>query len=178
MQHGLGQPQTLPHTFAVLANQFVLATGQADQLKQSRAIACESSPRKLGLGDRRAAGRAWRYGGTESSGFRANSRCVAARPANRPGSPRGSPSPALQRTIPNRILISVVLPAPLGPSNPNTSPRRTVKSIPLEGFEAALLQPTIAVRLAHLLDIDGRGVDHRAIGGSDVEVKTVEASAV
>jgi hypothetical protein len=33
-------------------------------------------------------------------------------------------------TIPQMMLIKVVLPAPLGPSNANISPRRISKSMP------------------------------------------------
>src|SRR3954453_13518127 len=36
-------------------------------------------------------------------------------------------SPASGRTRPSSILITLVLPAPLGPSRPSTSPRATVK---------------------------------------------------
>src|SRR5437868_4462102 len=44
------------------------------------------------------------------------------------GASRTRASPPLGATSPSRILTVVVLPAPLGPRNPKTSPRSTCKA--------------------------------------------------
>src|SRR6266545_2984164 len=64
-----------------------------------------------------------------SPGTYANRRCK--RTASRHGSPpNSSTAPASARNRPSRIRIVVVLPAPLGPRNPCTSPAATVRSSP------------------------------------------------
>ena len=56
---------------------------------------------------------------------------ICANPAGSPGGlPRTVAVPLVGRIRPRSIRSVVVLPAPFGPSSPNTSPRRTVNEIP------------------------------------------------
>ncbi len=53
---------------------------------------------------------------------RPGSQCARARQTTRPGAPWTVTDPAVGRSRPQAILTSVVLPAPLGPSSPTSSP--------------------------------------------------------
>ncbi|MND08212.1 hypothetical protein D3C83_306860 [compost metagenome] len=49
--------------------------------------------------------------------------------------PPASTVPEVGVTMPQTMLISVVLPAPLGPSSAKISPRRIERSIPLSAWK-------------------------------------------
>src|SRR5579859_275016 len=62
------------------------------------------------------------------------------------GRPNSRASPLVGRTRPSRILIVVVLPAPLGPRKPKTSPGWTVRSSPCKAIlrPYSLRRPTVS----------------------------------
>ena len=93
----------------------------------------------------------------------------AARASGRRGGRARGPSRQLGSTRPLRIRISVVLPAPLGPSSACTSPAATSRSMPLRashGAEAAM----------QALDLDG-GTGRERPHGGDRHVLTVRPVA-
>ena len=59
--------------------------------------------------------------------------------------------PALALTMPQMMLMRVVLPAPLGPSSAKISPEKIFRSIHAERCE------TVVVDLGHAGDVDGNG---------------------
>ena len=76
---------------------------------------------------------------------------MRARAARSPsGAPRTVPRPPDGRAIPSSSLTAVVLPAPFGPRNPNTSPGSTWQRQVDQGVR-------VAVALREALDVD----DHR-----------------
>ena len=84
--------------------------------------------------------------------------CAPARlPAGRPSS---DAPPPVARTMPSSTLMSVVLPAPLGPSRPKISPRPTSSAHAGQRLDAAPTQQPVAVGLAQILNVNGEGIGH------------------
>src|ERR1041385_6922641 len=72
--------------------------------------------------------------------------------------PAISTSPASGRTKPVTHLVNVVLPAPLGPRKPKTSPRSTWRSRPLRAttLPYVLRRPCVASTVAIVAGLGGR----------------------
>src|SRR3954464_7601925 len=81
-------------------------------------------------------------------------------------------SPASGRTSPSSILMTLVLPAPLGPSRPSTSPRATVN----ETSSTACWRPYRLRSPEHHTAGDG-GSPSSGLSASSVTPRTVAASA-
>ena len=133
VQQAAGDVEPLPHAARVALDPLALATGQADQLEQPPMRAfCSRGGHAVELGEvaqvveRRRAARRGR-------GRRRRRSRSGAAPRGRPRPRRGRARVALPEVGSSRvisILIVVVLPAPLGPSRPKSSPGAISKLTP------------------------------------------------
>ena len=135
----LGDADPLQHAFGVLAEMRVGRGEQADVAQQLLDAASRSCPRRGRTDGRRSRGTRGPRGSRRSTGSRAGSRR-----ATSPGTP-SSTMPELGRIRPKATLTVVVLPAPLGPSSPNTSLGSTTRSTPLRISTGLRRKPTWTV---------------------------------
>ena len=105
--------------------------GRRAPRRRARATSARSSPRFSGpkaTSSRTVGMNSWSSGSWNTSPTRARSSCSVSPPTSSPAT-SSSPSP---RSRPLRWSISVVLPAPLGPSTATRSPCSTCRSTPRE----------------------------------------------